>query len=331
MAGVDGTAVSSLCKKCKSNVVSGYKCIECNSYFHHSCGKKRQVKVICDNNVICCEKTDDKVVENDAAFFDAVDEFSDSSKKIDVSIFNYVVKQKDTIICELRDKISLLNEQIILLNKIKAIENSSPNFILSEETKPEAKTWASVTADKKGKDNSSKQKINHQCESHTKTVKNSPQPIISKITKKDVSNSLAQVVTQTKMNEIINLTNNEKSPSNLNLDQDGWRETKRKRRRNVIIGKNSTEIVKGVPKYINLHVYRLKPGTTTDELTHLLKSNFPEVACESLNSKFPELYSSFKVTIMESHFRKAMDPSLWPFGACISRFLEKRKQEPQIG
>ncbi|KAG5878952.1 hypothetical protein JTB14_036535 [Gonioctena quinquepunctata] len=152
----------------------------------------------------------------------------------------------------------MVNEQIVLLNKIKSIENSSLKFILSEETKTEAKTSAGVTADKKWIDNSFQQKTNHERGSQTKTVKKKiPQPIISELTKQDISDYIAQVEAQIKMNEIVNLPNNEISSGNSNLDEDKWKEVKGKRRRNVIIGNNSSEIVKGVPKYTNLRVYRL--------------------------------------------------------------------------
>lgn len=93
----------------------------------------------------------------------------------------------------------------------------------------------------------------------------------------------------------------------------------------MVIGNNKDSVVKGVPKLVNLHVSRVDLGTSTTDLNELLKNSFPEVSCESLTPKYPNIYSSFKVTIFEDNFRKAMDPKLWPDGACISRFFQKRK------
>lgn len=63
------------------------------------------------------------------------------------------------------------------------------------------------------------------------------------------------------------------------------------------------------------------------ELVELLKPTFPEVSCEKLVSRHPELYSSFKVGIYEGNFGTAMDPALWPSNACIRRFLQLERRE----
>lgn len=39
------------------------------------------------------------------------------------------------------------------------------------------------------------------------------------------------------------------------------------------------------------------------------------------------MYSSFKVKIASSNFKKAMDPKVWPLGAIITRFLYPRKKK----
>lgn len=82
--------------------------------------------------------------------------------------------------------------------------------------------------------------------------------------------------------------------------------------------------LKGVPKVISLHVYRLDPETTVENLIHYLKPSFPEVLCEKLNSKHPESYSSFKVNLYEEHLEQALDPNLWPRNCCVRRFLYMR-------
>lgn len=104
----------------------------------------------------------------------------------------------------------------------------------------------------------------------------------------------------------------------------------RKNNPNIIVGTGQDSVsqpIKGVPKCVELHVYRLEPHTKGEQLTEMLKPNFPEVTCEQLTSKHPEIYSSFKVSIHQNNFKDAMDPSIWPHNACIKRFLRLRKKE----
>lgn len=98
---------------------------------------------------------------------------------------------------------------------------------------------------------------------------------------------------------------------------------------NITNGDNSNkEVVKlqGVPKTVSLHVYRLTPNTSVDQVVQFLKPHFPEVSCEKLASKYPDVYSSFKVNIFANNFDAAMDPTIWPNNACVRRFLYHRQK-----
>lgn len=97
-------------------------------------------------------------------------------------------------------------------------------------------------------------------------------------------------------------------------------------KKKTIVGKNSNaaDSLKGVPKQIDLHVYRLAPNTDVTTLTEFLKVSFPEVSCQVLTPRYPDLYSSFKIRIFEKNLDKAMDPLLWPEDACIRPFLYRR-------
>lgn len=126
------------------------------------------------------------------------------------------------------------------------------------------------------------------------------------------------------MKSIVNLDEDIKS------NQEKWETvtTRNKRRRQVVVGTGTEGIagtVKGVPKFTDLHVYRVDPKTDVATMEGLLKPHFPEVMCESMASRYPDLYASFKVRIYQENFRKAMDPSLWPKNACVNNFLYLRK------
>lgn len=101
---------------------------------------------------------------------------------------------------------------------------------------------------------------------------------------------------------------------------------KRRPKNNTIVGSNSeSEISLKQPlKLAFLHVYKLHPETTVNDLQNFLKPIFPEVAVEQLISKYPNYYSSFKVTVSESKLAAAMTPTLWPSGACVNRFFHPR-------
>lgn len=100
----------------------------------------------------------------------------------------------------------------------------------------------------------------------------------------------------------------------------------RKRRGNkleVIIGSNKNECdIKGVSKFRHFHVYRLEPTMTSEKLINYIKTkNIPDVMCEKLNSKYPEEYSSFKISVPEAYANQVITPEMWPEGICINRFL----------
>nr|CAI5865769.1 unnamed protein product [Callosobruchus analis] len=113
------------CKKCKAKVIADVKCVVCNSSFHKSCARAINLKSSDENTVTCCEKnarSNDK--DDDHDFFDAIEDLADSNNRIDVRIFNYVLKQKEIIIKELRDRIDLLNGQINLLTNSYGSDHS---------------------------------------------------------------------------------------------------------------------------------------------------------------------------------------------------------------
>ncbi|KAJ8911696.1 hypothetical protein NQ315_017149 [Exocentrus adspersus] len=114
-------------------------------------------------------------------------------------------------------------------------------------------------------------------------------------------------------------------------NQDGWTNVKHKRsnkKRNIVIGsnKNTPVTISAVPRIVWLHVCRLDPQTTEANLREALVANFPEIICEKIESRYPDLYSSFKVSILEKHFDKSMCPDMWPEGACISKFFMRRRR-----
>nr|CAH7714791.1 unnamed protein product [Callosobruchus chinensis] len=75
-----------------------------------------------------------------------------------------------------------------------------------------------------------------------------------------------------------------------------------RKRSSLVIGAGSDNNVKGVAKRVSLHVSRIHPQTTLDEMETMVRCNFPEASVEQLKSKYPDEYSSFKVSIYQSVF-----------------------------
>lgn len=93
-----------------------------------------------------------------------------------------------------------------------------------------------------------------------------------------------------------------------------------------IVGKdnNGNGKIRAAERKTQLYISRLHPSTTVCDLTEFLKDKFPEVYCEQGRSKFPENYSSFKITINEENHNLAMDPGLWPSGIYINKFFRSK-------
>lgn len=329
----NGTDVSSnahVCKRCKSKLITGIKCKNCGSVFHPSCAKiSPNVKYSNDKNyVICCEITDN--VEADTAFYDAMDELAAVDKKVETHIYPYIIKQKDILIKELNEKVNILLTQIDLLTKINTIEGKGCNC---NDNKVQIKDLPVKTF---------KQNIESSHKNTTKTVqdkkfdKTAGTRNSGVVEPQQISAEILKTATQLKCSEIINLTNDVQLPSNKidrmnsksNQQDAQWQEvthTRNNRRRQLVVGNNEKLNVRGVPKLMCLHVTRIGIGTTINDLQTMLTKPFPEVKCEELTARNPSIYSSFKVSIYQDNFKRAMDPSLWPQGACISRYFFRKK------
>lgn len=75
---------------------------------------------------------------------------------------------------------------------------------------------------------------------------------------------------------------------------------------------------------MSLHVHRLDPGTTLEDVIRFLQPIFQEVKCEALVSTQPTVYALFKVNINASNGERASDPSLWPEGVCVRKFFRPK-------
>ncbi|XP_044759583.1 uncharacterized protein LOC123317229 [Coccinella septempunctata] len=124
------------------------------------------------------------------------------------------------------------------------------------------------------------------------------------------------------------------TPSKNEWTDVNYKKPKRKSKSTLVVGSCSGDsTVEGIEKMKFLHVSNLKPDTTADNLLKFLNRNFSnQVKCEPLKSRFPESYSSFKVTILDSEYDKALVPTNWPNRANVRVFFHRRpmKQDQQL-
>lgn len=305
------------CLKCNRKVVNGVKCIICQSTLHFKCGNVEENTVMCDFK---CEQCD----ISDGVFYDTMEEFCNSGK-FNPKMLIYIIKQKDDLIHELRDKINILNTQIDLINKVNSLTHIDKHSSVNTSSNKKVEVHKKPTDKVLEKTQTTPVPINNNTKGNSSNGTKNNQ---NKFTTNQLSSEILKIQTERKCNEVINLTSNE----------DNWTEVRRRnnntkyRNKMKIVGNNKEDTVKGVPKSVELHVYRVEKDATVESFTKLVRKNFPEATCEILNSKHPDLYKSFKVTILEENFRKSMNPDLWPHGSCISRFLDltKRRNSPRI-
>nr|CAI5862616.1 unnamed protein product [Callosobruchus analis] len=98
------------------------------------------------------------------------------------------------------------------------------------------------------------------------------------------------------------------------------------RKHSLIIGTatNVTHKIRAVPNMSYFHVCRVHPDTTQENKVEFIKDDFPEVVCDKISAKYPDLYSSFKVGIYATNAEKFLDASRWTTGTRINDAYEEQ-------
>lgn len=317
------SACSSTCKRCKAKLITGLKCRNCNSFYHPSCAKKASnVSIIDENTIQCCSADFKKGNRNfsEEEFCEALFAMADENHKIDVHIMSYLIQQKDLVISELRDKVIILMDQIDLLKDV--IYNRNNN----------QKSY--TTGQNNTTNNDVRNNFNNQNKQNDKVSdKASDKNVV------DTQNGLGFNI-ESINNSIQTTISGEESQQAVltegSSETRAWTEVVKKnitkrihpsKPKQIVVGGNSSSnnnMLKTVPKKTYLFVSRLDPSTTVNMLEDYVKVNFPEVKCEPLKAKYPEHYSSFKITINEENLEKAMDSKQWPQGALVMRYFLKK-------
>lgn len=99
-----------------------------------------------------------------------------------------------------------------------------------------------------------------------------------------------------------------------------------------VVGTMKSKSLVTVPKkrLALIHVSRLSPTTNIEDLEKYVGSSIPGISCEKLNSRRPDIYSSFKIAIPFESLDQVMNPSFWPEGAAVKRFFLKRRLDATL-
>lgn len=123
----------------------------------------------------------------------------------------------------------------------------------------------------------------------------------------------------------VNMAEESKNTSKTNE----WKIINRKNKGNSkkwsITGSGSNNDIMATQRQIQLFVSRISPSTSIGDFTAMVKTEINEAVCEKLTSKYPEKYSSFRVSINATSFEKAKDPNMWPDGSVVSKFFQSRQ------
>lgn len=272
----------------------------------------------CESEVNSNLSQGSEVKDTDSDFFDALSSVSNTDNMVDIRIFKYIIRQKDFIITELKDRINSLQQLMHsglsdqghgLSSKTKTIVQRSDECILDKNSDLPATSSDNVQPDAS---------------------------LGSKLTDSTTQLNVSKVSAHVSMQSasISNCNNDTKLPAeSVSTNGKGlWSQVvKSNRKRVTVVGKSEKSDapkLQGVPKITSLHVYRLPPSTKAENIINLLKPSFPEAKCEQLQSRHPEVYSSFKVDIFEDNLDSALNPNMWPNNVCVRRFFLPRVKPP---
>lgn len=326
------------CGYCKKNIVKiGWKCNSCDKVFHAGCGVKMKK---------CCEM--DLISEKNAGDISPLSDIDSRSVSGDSTHQDLLLK----IIHELEAKNNILVENNSLLKfKIATLEN---NIIMKDIEIRNLNKKLSTDKRYVSIDNTRMSKNTIVPSTNTATgdpkcLPSSPNVALAgpstsvpserkhndrnQFTQEQVKSAIIGAQKIQKLTE--NLNSVEKVdvqvPNQVHKDDTEWKlvnnkKTNRKRRKTLVVGSYSgSSSVEGVDSYKALHVSNLRPDTTAEELQTFLRQNFSVVKCEKLSSRFPDAYSSFKVLIPSSEYKKALDGSNWPNKVNVHHFFHRRK------
>lgn len=324
------------CAVCKRTIMKGFaKCNICNKVYHPSCSNR--VKKCCDEEIML---SSDCTPGSVSPITEAVNKkITNESTQLELLLkIIHELEEKNTLLIEnnrlLKFKISTLEVEITNKNaEIDTIKKKNNNKTNTKSTKTVEfiPPVQSNTAERETATGSATVALTVPDIVAYATTSGAPEGIVCGRNDPSDNNTTRLKEDNTAVNSYKSSIDNNTTKNPSNSQSEEWstvshKRSIRKRSRALVVGSCSgNSSVEGNEKFSIFHVTNLKPETTAENLQDFLKSNFSSVRCEKLTSRYPENYSSFKVTIPSSDYEKALDGSNWPIRASIHRFFRPRK------
>lgn len=291
------------CPICNCKIVQGVKCIKCSLRIHSKkCAKLEETDNIEDFVCEICLQNGHNLSQKTV-----IDVETEGNLRLEIKYLKELLSEKSLTIKNQEITINSLQSQVNLLHKVLD-QNAGNNQDLP----------------------SMKQRSNHGHQSEVR-LQATQKPLPS--TPSDNKNAQKKVVpSSNNTRPVQKISNNDHDTK----QEDPFIEVKsRKHRRSnkPIVGTNDNrvdQLIKPADTKAFLHVYKLHPSTTTQNMIDFLKPIFPDVEVSKLDSRYPEYYSSFKVTVKETMLAAATSPTLWPKGTCVNRFFHRKTTSAKI-
>lgn len=310
----DGTrdhSSSNACKRCNNSVTTGHKCRRCGIVSHKSCLKTIKATFYEDSTVDCCSNfatsTKTSNVANSEPTVITVD-VEKSVERIKISYLEEIVRQKDLVIKNQAMLIESLQAQITLINRNTSVHTENT---ISIPPDMKSGSYAEVLSNGKSKPLKKKARAVQQ---------NTPQ-----ITSSDVSRALHIAHASKVCNDVVNLTNDIQVKSQKSQNN-------RRNSRKLLVGNADNDSENASfksAKFVQMkhyHITNCDPETTQEALTLHLEKIVPVVQVETLKSRNPVQYSSFKISVPTAEAPKILKPEVWPSGVVVNQFFRAHRQ-----
>lgn len=303
------------CKICNKKVVNGVTCIQCEDVFHFKCAERGENKDIKSDTWTCGICVSGNNLEKSFSYEDVNTNLSES--EIQFLIKENILLKK--LMKEIEEKNTLLKEKIIYLSRDCASAVFGDNLEVVNATQDQGNSKGA---------NQNKKVAALPAKSKVKTVDKKLLPDKTKINNRS---EVSTISTKQKENETKNHPVNSKTDL---VDSDGFQEVRRRRKQkrttNEIIGsKISQDIFQAAPKMAWFFLGKVIAGTTSEKIIKYLKGQIAdeEFICEEI--KNAGINSCFKIGANFNIRGQLEDPSFWPNGVVIRRYIFRRRASTQ--
>lgn len=338
--GVENTAPVKLCAKCRLVPKNGLKCVCCQGLTHPGCVKYLDnVKILNDEEIICPECNNAGNQARNNVSVQEKDRIHNTSSNGVADIIIEFLKSEEflTIVAtavrtesqSLRKELSSLHLEMKNLKKsnidmVRLLSRSNENNKISLSNDPS--NFRVDNAD-------------------------------SLVQKRDMQGKPLNIPKTKKLSPVVIKPTEETQPSALSFKNHKLESSVEKTSKNNNYYKAKSLIIGSGEQIVNedgddfavvnrirnstLHVTRVNPKKTTVDVlnyvnskiqSHMTSKNVhPNAKVVQLNSKFPDVYSSFKITINSEFIKDLLEPQFWPKGVAVRKFYENSKPKSAAG